>query len=992
MKATKMVGKKRLSAMMAAAFSFGAAFSLTPSDALAATVEITQVGTNYVFTEDGTSRDVLAKDFAAEFNKVAGTANNEITVTGGARSAIAGNEVKLAPGTTLNVNKPGDKNRVVLKNGTTASTLKVTDGGVVGENVNLDSLKVQASGQTAKVDLTGNVRKLTMTGESNVTLNTPGDGTLKVASLNVKGTSLNGAAKVEAATANLKGATLNGTQLKADTVTVDAGTTFDKDAKVTATTVKVDNASAAAVAKLIENKTIAPAGEKLNVNTSAVTDATLKDNLKKLPNVAATDVKSSYTPSDFAGGKLTLDGKEYAGNTLAEGIAEAFKKGANSIELDSATVDKMKLQDIKIPADKTLSLVEGSDYAVVKTAQDTVVTLGNGRVTAKSGALSSIEYNAPGETIKADLSKLETAGNVKINAGTVKAVTVDEKNNVTDGDFKAKTVTIGSAATIVAKTLKAEKILADNPADALKNITNLNAVNGKTIQLAYADGSPFTQAKLDEIATAIKSKIPSNQTLMSGDLKSEVKGEGKPTYGDFDKDKPIESLGKILAQDYTEGQTAKQYRDEVGDKVTALNATSVAATFAYDGYDPFTDDVAIANKAQYDNILKTKDYTTPQLQEFSDRFAYLKKAYDKLSKEDQEKLPGEYLKNLQNLVDEALKAAKADDAGSTAETKAARAKAIAALNAEQASTLAYQTVEKGKIAAGAGVSASRTANVINDVIASNIANRTADLRAGELAAAAPTRAEGTPNNIWFQIRHSNQDVETSSTGYADSKVKATTYQLGYDYQLSDTDYLGLYLASTTGSADFNGVVSGSANIKSSLDGGLYGTHVLTNGQYLDYYLHKGKFSLDHMGASAKTDDFGAMVGYGVKIRNSEDLIVNPYINFAYDKLSFDTYSYPNGNTISADDQTNFTTKLGVNFDWTSGLTAGIAYSRGFSGSYNPYINGVALPGVDNDYNVFYLSLGYKNYLNPTTYLNVSVDKTFADYKGWIASGRVNFFF
>lgn len=46
MKTTKMFGKKRLSAMMAAAFSFGAAFSLTPSDALAATVEITQVGTD----------------------------------------------------------------------------------------------------------------------------------------------------------------------------------------------------------------------------------------------------------------------------------------------------------------------------------------------------------------------------------------------------------------------------------------------------------------------------------------------------------------------------------------------------------------------------------------------------------------------------------------------------------------------------------------------------------------------------------------------------------------------------------------------------------------------------------------------------------------------------------------------------------------------------------------------------------------------------------
>lgn len=981
MKATKMVGKKRLSAMMAAAFSFGAAFSLTPSDALAATVEITQVGTNYVFTEDGTSRDVLAKDFAAEFNKVAGTANNEITVTGGARGAIAGiaDGVKLAPGTTLTVNKPWDTNYVTLKNGAKESTLKVTGSGVTGTDVNLDSLKVQATGQSADVNLTGNVRKLTMTGESNVTLNTPGDGTLKVASLNVKGTSLNGAAKVEAATANLKGATLNGTQLKADTVTVDAGTTFDKDAKVTATTVKVNNDTAAAVADLINKGTIAPAADKLNVNTSAVTDATLKDNLKKLPNVAATDVKSSYDATDFAGGKLTLDGKEYAGKDLAAGITEAFKKGAERITLDTDTVQKITQQVITIPADKVLALKDGTDQAVVKTAKDTVVELKDGKVNAKSGALASIRYDVtpvPGDdkTINADLSDLDTVGDVTVTSGIVN---LGEK-------VTAKRVWLGADATILAKTLKAEELRADDLTKALKNITTLAAADGNAVKLKKTNGDAYTEADFKNLSKEdqekILKKIPGNQKLQLSDKAIAGTGENYWDYPKFDPKKPIESLGKILAQDYEGEKTAKQYRDEVGDKVTALNATSVTATFAYDGYDPFTDDVAIANKTQIDNVLKTTDYTTEQLQEFHNRFEYLTDVVteDYAKKE----LPFDYLVKVKDLVDEALKA----------ETKAARAKAIAALNAEQASTLAYQTVEKGKIAAGAGVSASRTANVINDVIAGNIANRTADLRAGELAAAAPTRAEGTPNNLWFQIRHSNQDVETSSTGYADSKVKATTYQLGYDYQLSDTDYLGLYLASTTGSADFNGVVSGSANIKSSLDGGLYGTHVLTNGQYLDYYLHKGKFSLDHVGVSAKTDDFGAMVGYGVKIRNSEDLIVNPYINFAYDKLSFDTYSYPNGNTISADDQTNFTTKLGVNFDWTSGLTAGIAYSRGFSGSYNPYINGVALPGVDNDYNVFYLSLGYKNYLNPTTYLNVSVDKTFADYKGWIASGRVNFFF
>lgn len=971
MKTTKMFGKKRLSAMMAAAFSFGAAFSLTPSDALAATVEITQVGTDYVFTVDGTPSNVPAKEFAAKFNEVTSTAKNDIFVTGGARSAIAGiaDGVKLAPGTTLSVNKPGDSNYVTLKNGAKESTLKVDGTKVTGKDVNLDSLTVKATGQSADVDLTGNVGKLSMDGASNVGLKTT-DGTLKVSTLDVKGTALSGTANVEAATANLAGAKLNGTQLKADTVTVDKDTKFD-NAKVTATTVKVDNDSAAAVADLIKKGTIAPAADKLNVNTSAVTDAALKAKITELKNVAATDVKSTYTPADFAGGKLMLDGQEYSGDNLAAGIAEAFKKGAKSFSLDKDTAKAIKGQRLTVPATKTLTVSDGANTVTATTAKDSVVKLEGGtKVTAESGALSSVTVDAPSQTVNADLSKLETAGDVTVKAGNVEA-----------GDkVTAKTVTI-AGGTIKAGTLKAEKILADDPVDALKNITNLNAASGGTIQLAKANGTTYTQAELDAIATAIKSKIAPNETLKSGDLKSEVKGEGKPTYGNFDPKKPAESLGKILAQDY---KSAKEYRKAVRDNVTALNATSVAATFAYDSYNPFTNDVAIANKTQVENVLNTKSYTTDDLKDFSSRLSYLKTEYAKLSKEDQKKFKDtfDYLDNLNKLVGEVLKSS----------TEAERAKAIKALNAEQASVLVEKAVEKGKIAAGVGVTASRTASVINDVIAGNIANRTADLRAGELAAAAPTRAEGTPNNIWFQIRHSNQDVETGSTGYADSKVKATTYQLGYDYQVSDTDYLGLYLASTTGSAEFNGAFGGSADIKSSFDAGLYGTHVLTNGQYLDYYLHKGKFSLDHMGASAKTDDFGAMVGYGVKIRNSDDLIVNPYINFAYDKLSFDAFSYANGNTVSADDQTNFSTKLGVNFDWTSGLTAGIAYSRGFSGTYNPYINGIALPGVDNDYNVFYLSLGYKNYLNPTTYLNVSVDKTFADYKGWIASGRVNFFF
>lgn len=372
MKTTKMFGKKRLSAMMAAAFSFGAAFSLTPSDALAATVEITQVGTDYVFTVDGTARNVSAKDFAEEFKKATSTANNDIFVTGGARSLIANNDVKLAPGTTLSVNKPGDTNYVTLKNGAKESVLKVDSSGVTGKDVNLESLTVKAKEKTADLDLTGNVGKLSMDGASNVGLKTTG-GTLKVASLDVAKTSLNGAANIEAATVNLAGAKLNGTQLKADTVnlagakldgtqmkadtvTVDKDTKFD-NAKVKAKTVMVNDASADAVTNLIKNGTIAAASDsdKLNVNRSAVTDATLKGKLSALPNVAATDVKSKYTPADFADGKLMLDGQEYSGDNLAAASQRHSRRARNPLRSTRILPKQSRVRGLQFPQPRSSS-------------------------------------------------------------------------------------------------------------------------------------------------------------------------------------------------------------------------------------------------------------------------------------------------------------------------------------------------------------------------------------------------------------------------------------------------------------------------------------------------------------------------------------------------------------------------------------------------------------------------------------------------------------
>ena len=1018
MKSKKIFGKKQLSFALAAAFSFGAAFSVAPSDALAATVNITRQGTNYVFDTDGKSQTVDANGVAAAFKEAVGAGNNEVTVTSGARGAIvASGEFTIGAGTTLNVNEPSDPNQVILNVGKNPTTLEVTAAGVTGSNVELDSLIVVASTQTADVNLTGKVGALNTIGAGNINLTTTG-GTLNVDTLKVtSGTALKGtSATINATEANLKGAKVSGTTLTADTVYVGDDTTLT-NSTVKAALVVPTKKSATTVADLINRGIIsAKEGSSLVVNINkAGLDEHMANAVKATVGDKAT-ITNALSQYNLANGQaLSLDGKEYTGSTgersLAAGIVKAYSLGTEIIEMDKKTAAQLKDQKLAVPAGKYLRLMEGVDIVNVQTKTATDITLvGGTNLTAANGSLVGVYVDAMGQTISADLSGLTSAGDVTANAGIIKA-----GDKVTAG-----TVTIGPNAEIHAGTLTAETIVV-NDLNKLNTITTLAAADGKSITVEKSNGKAYTAGEL----AAVASKVPSNQTLVSGD--SSAPGTGKPVFDVSDPDDPsIPGTGKPVfdvndpaaalkaldpAYDVNATNPNKTYRDSTDKNATALNAASVLATYNASSYNPFeagTDAVPVASQAMLDNInAKAYDeYSSKDLSMLSQTLTDLQTKIGALSDADRSKADVVAVKSYvdglvgtngsANLVQAASDAVKAvEDAGglaaATAEQKAAADDAVRALNAYQSNALRRASVTKGQIAAAPSLAGSRAANAINSVIASNITGRTADLRGGAIAAAAPERAAGTPNNLWVQIRHSDQDVDGSS-GYANSTVKATTYQIGYDYQVSGVDYIGLYVSTTTGSVDFKGAFPGSADIEDSFDAGIYGTHLLPKNQYIDYLAHAGKFSMGYANTSMTTNNYGFLVGYGAKVRSSENLVLNPYINFAYDTLTYSNATYGAGNTIRVDDQHNFSTKLGINFDWDNGLNLGLAYSRGLSGSYNPYIQGIALPGVDNDYNVFYVSLGYKNFLNPTTYLDVSVDKTFADYDGWVASGRVNFFF
>ena len=306
----------------------------------------------------------------------------------------------------------------------------------------------------------------------------------------------------------------------------------------------------------------------------------------------------------------------------------------------------------------------------------------------------------------------------------------------------------------------------------------------------------------------------------------------------------------------------------------------------------------------------------------------------------------------------------------------------------KAAELTAAVQQAGKTAAAPGVASARTAAVVTNVMTANVTGRTSELRG---FASAVDEGRPAPDNVWFQYKHTNMDVDNGDV-YGKSTVKTNNYQLGYDAKVGPNDYLGAYIGTTTGNVEFNApAVTDRTDIDNAYDFGIYGTHMLPSDQYIDYMIHTGKFDSKYNGVTWGTKDTGAMIGYGAKIAQNDRLTWNPYIQLAYDKVSVDGYM-AGPNYIASDDSNNWTAKLGINLLDVSGFYGGLAYSRGLSGSYNAYINGVPMPSQDNNANVLYMSLGYRANMSRNVFLDLSMEKTFADYNGWTAAGKVNFYF
>ena len=693
-----------------------------------------------------------------------------------------------------------------------------------------------------------------------------------------------------------------------------------------------------------------------------------------LTEIAVADNKTLTTAGDIKAGKISGTGNVTANGALnVTGAITAKSVTAESVTAESVTAESVTAESVtanvtagSLELTGSSVTVDGSNTWDVGTLKTTGALTVSDASKLKAGSIEStgaLEISDTENTLSA--TNITSGGALTIaNADNVaKGANITAKSGLTvnDGDLNAGSLSVNGELDAGGKTITADSIVFGEKATITNDDTNIKA-DTVTIDTTKMDATNIGKLKIEpkaEGGTVNVKVVTSDGSAPSKDIQDAIKtaaGDNKVTVN-------VTSAEADKAQAAADEAIAKA--DEALKKAIPLAAEDANAIAQAD---PFTTKLPSAS-----DIAAVASPTEAQKKDLETAKGELKDAINKLDTQIQSVSDAGLKKDLENKKAE-LENKKAGLSNEGLQAKAAEL------------TAAVQ--QAGKTAAAPGVASARTATVVTNVMTANVTGRTSELRG---FASAVDEGRPAPDNVWFQYKHTNMDVDNGDV-YGKSTVKTNNYQLGYDAKVGPNDYLGAYIGTTTGNVEFNApAVTDRTDIDNAYDFGIYGTHMLPSDQYIDYMIHTGKFDSKYNGVTWGTKDTGAMVGYGAKIAQNDRLTWNPYIQLAYDKVSVDSYM-AGANYIASDDSNNWTAKLGINLLDVSGFYGGLAYSRGLSGSYNAYINGVPMPSQDNNANVLYMSLGYRANMSRNVFLDLSMEKTFADYNGWTAAGKVNFYF
>ena len=702
------------------------------------------------------------------------------------------------------------------------------------------------------------------------------------------------------------------------------------DIKVTATDTTLTEIAVA------DNKTLTTAGDIKAGKISGTGNVTANGAL----NVTGAITAKSVTAESVTAESVTAE------SVTAESVNANVTAGSLELTGSSVTVDGSNTWDVGTL--KTTGALTVSDASKLKAGS--IESTGALEISDTKNTLSATNITSGGALTIANAGNVAEGANIKaeggltVTDGDLNAGSLSVNGALSAGTITADSVAFGSNATITKEdtTIKADAVTIDTTStmdqDAIGKLKIEPKTAGGTVNVKVVTNNGSAPTK--EIQDAIIKAAGGNNVVVSVTSAEADKAQAAADEAIAKADEALKKAIPLAAEDASKIAQANPF-------ITKLpSASDIAA-------------VASPTEAQ------KKDLETAK--------GELNDAINKLDTQIQGVSDAGLKKDLENKKAE-LENKKAGLSNEGLQAKAAEL------------TAAVQ--QAGKTAAAPGVASARTATVVTNVMTANVTGRTSELRG---FASAVDEGRPAPDNVWFQYKHTNMDVDNGDV-YGKSTVKTNNYQLGYDAKVGPNDYLGAYIGTTTGNVEFNApAVTDRTDIDNAYDFGIYGTHMLPSDQYIDYMIHTGKFDSKYKGVTWGTKDTGAMIGYGAKIAQNDRLTWNPYIQLAYDKVSVDGYM-AGPNYIASDDSNNWTAKLGINLLDVSGFYGGLAYSRGLSGSYNAYINGVPMPSQDNNANVLYMSLGYRANMSRNVFLDLSMEKTFADYNGWTAAGKVNFYF
>lgn len=681
---------------------------------------------------------------------------------------------------------------------------------------------------------------------------------------------------------------------------------------------------------ILENSTIN--GGLINVDTNGKTNTLTLNNANLV-------VKGIAENTLIAGGNVSLQGGMLNSTEVTNGIVNVVSGTVEDIKLNG-DIENNKRPGLNINGGTAKNITALNNVYITINGADVeniIIDGGKSGISMTSGNLTDVSLKGVDSTNMASMSvaggtvnglKIDSYGTVTIDSGTVTNTTIKENGwqGVKEGAVVSKTTIENGGRQTIYENAKSSDVTVNTGAELVLN--QYAAAENVT-----SDGTIYMRdnSKLTGATTLSENAVIDLGGIVNG-VHAEDKLSGREESGNYN----IENL-------VSNGATVNVFTEN-----QQLNIDSLTGN-----------EFVVVTDTLGDGLINIKDNSNENVQVIG-----TSNATSKFNKND---LAG----SLQDLADTVsigsgnqLDSVLAQESNIIGETTA--------LVDEYGNIIANTVIEKGHIA-NEGIT--ELANVA--FMAWRAENDEMHQRMGEL------RSSKGEAGIWARMKRGE-----SKYGDMDIKNQYSTYQLGYDEKVGDSNwYIGGAISRTEGKSSF---ATGSGENQST-GFTVYGTYVADDGQYVDLSAKYARLDneFDVFGRSGiestgdyRNNGYAFSAEYGKRIEAGNDFWVEPQVQLTYGHLSSANYTTSRDVRVTQDAMDSVVGRLG--FAAGKDIGAGNVYVKAsylydFDGDTNVKMtDGKNSAVYDQDLGGgwFEVGIGTNINLSETSHLYFDVEKTY----------------